>query len=112
MAEQKKNGTATAERKSCCATQRHTERGEQEKKELLTRLRRVEGQIRGIERMVEEDIYCPDILTQVSAATCALNSFNKVLLAGHIRGCVVQDIENGHEETIDELCSLLQKLMR
>lgn len=103
---------------SCCACeengsgQKHTVRTEKEKKELMTRLRKVEGQIRGIERMVEEDLYCPDILVQVSAATNALNSFNKVLLACHIRGCVTNDIRNGRDETIDELCALLQKLMK
>ncbi len=91
---------------------RHTLRSEKDKKDLLVRLRRVEGQIRGIERMVEEDMYCPDILVQVSAATSALNSFNKVLLACHIRGCVKNDIESGRDETIDELCALLQKLMK
>ena len=83
-----------------------------EQKALLTRLKRVEGQIRGIEKMVENDAYCPDILIQVSAATSALNSFNKVLLGCHIRGCVVHDIQEGKDETIDELCEVLQKLMK
>lgn len=91
---------------------RHVKRTPQQQKELLTRLRRVEGQIRGIEKMVESDAYCPDILIQVSAATSALNSFNKKLLDCHIRGCVATDIRNGNEETIDELCNILQKLMK
>ncbi|MCD7810038.1 MAG: metal-sensing transcriptional repressor [Erysipelotrichaceae bacterium] len=91
---------------------RHKKRSEEEQKALLTRLKKVEGQIRGIERMVENDIYCPDILIQVSAATAALNSFNKVLLNCHIRNCVVEDIKAGNEETIDELCNVLQKLMK
>ena len=91
---------------------RHKERTEEEKKALLSRLRRVEGQIRGIEKMVESGAYCPDILVQVSAATCALNSFNKELLACHIRGCVAEDIRSGNEETVDELCRVLQKLMK
>ena len=79
---------------------------------MLTRLKRVEGQIRGIEKMVVNNAYCPDILIQVSAATSALNSFNKVLLGCHIRGCVANDIRQGNDETIDELCSVLQKLMK
>ena len=91
---------------------RHKARTEEEKKALLSRLRRVEGQIRGIEKMVENGAYCPDILVQVSAATCALNSFNKELLASHIRGCVAEDIRSGTEETVDELCRVLQKLMK
>ena len=74
----------------------HKERSEKEQKELLTRLRRIEGQIRGIEKMVENDAYCPDILIQVSAVTNALNSFNKELLACHIRSCVSEDIKSGN----------------
>ena len=94
----------------CC--ERHKKRSPEEEKKLLTRLRKVEGQIRGIEKMVENDAYCPDILVQVSAATSALNSFSKELLASHIRSCVVHDIKEDKEETIDELCRLLQKLMK
>jgi len=100
-----------AEEPSCCGG-RHKKRSAEEQKALLTRLRKVEGQIRGIEKMVENDMYCPDILMQVSAATSALNSFNKVLLACHIRGCVAEDIREGKDETIDELCGVLQKLMK
>ncbi len=90
----------------------HKKRTEKEQQDLITRLRRIEGQIRGIEKMVENDAYCPDILVQVSAATSALNSFNKVLLACHIKGCVSEDIKAGNEETVDELVAVLQKLMK
>ena len=78
----------------------------------MNRLNRIEGQIRGIKRMVEEDCYCPDILIQVSAATSALNSFNKVLLANHIKNCVAEDIRDGKDEVVDELVQTLQKLMK
>ncbi len=91
---------------------KHKKRSAEEQKALLTRLRKIEGQIRGIERMVEEDSYCPDILIQVSAATSALNSFNKVLLSCHIHSCVVEDIRDGKDEVVDELCNVLQKLMK
>lgn len=91
---------------------RHVARSEEDKKNLLTRLRRAEGQIRGIEKMVENDAYCPDILVQVSAVTSALNSFNKVLLGCHIKGCVAEDIREGKDESVDELVALLQKLMK
>ena len=87
-------------------------RSEKEYRDLLNRLSRVEGQIRGIKRMVEEDAYCTDILIQVSAANAALNSFNKVLLAEHIRTCVAEDIRCGREGTVDELVATLQKLMK
>lgn len=97
---------------SCCCGTRHKKRTEAEQKALLTRLRRIEGQIRGLEKMVENDAYCPDILVQSSAATSALNSFNKVLLGCHIRSCVAEDIRSGKDETVDELCELLQRLMK
>ena len=88
------------------------ERSDKEFKDLIHRLNRIEGQVRGIKRMVEDDAYCTDILIQVSAVNSALNSFNKVLLANHIRTCVADDIRAGHEETIDELVATLQKLMK
>lgn len=91
---------------------RHKERSEEEKKKMLARLSRIEGQIRGIRKMVENDLYCPDILIQVSAATSALNSFNKVLLAEHVRSCVADDIRAGKDETVDELVNVLEKLMK
>ena len=85
---------------------------EKEYKDMINRLSRIEGQVRGVKRMVEEDAYCPDILIQVSAINAALNSFNKVLLANHIRTCVAEDIRKGKDETIDELVVTLQKLMK
>ena len=83
-----------------------------EYKELINRLSRIEGQVRGVKGMVENEAYCIDILTQVAAISAALNSFNKVLLGNHIRTCVAEDIRNGNDEVIDELVSALQKLMR
>ena len=83
-----------------------------EYKDLIHRLNRIEGQIRGIRNMVEQDAYCPDILIQVAAANAALNSFNKVLLGNHLRTCVANDIREGHDETIDELLKVLQRLMK
>ena len=98
------------EKKECCHKKK--ERTEKEYKDLLNRLSRIEGQVRGIKRMVEEDTYCTDILIQVSAVNAALNSFNKALLANHIRTCVAEDIRAGKEETIDELVATLEKLMK
>lgn len=100
------------EENSCCHCNRKKKRTEKEYKDLVNRLSRVEGQIRGIKRMLDEDCYCPDIMVQVAAANAALNSFNKVLLAEHIRTCVADDIKEGRDETIDELLDTLQKLMR
>ena len=95
---------------TCC--HKTKKRSQEEHTRLVNRLSRVEGQIRGIKKMVEEDAYCIDILIQVAAANAALNSFNKELLAEHIRTCVADDIKNGREETIEELVATLQKLMK
>ncbi|MCI8559832.1 MAG: metal-sensing transcriptional repressor [Dorea sp.] len=97
--------------KDCCGG-KTKERTEKEYRDLINRLSRIEGQVRGVKRMVEENVYCTDILIQVSAINAALNSFNKVLLADHIRTCVTEDIRQGKEETIDELVLTLQKLMK
>ncbi len=97
---------------ACCHGHKTKERSEKEYKDLVNRLSRIEGQVRGIRKMVETDCYCTDILMQVSAVSAALNSFNKVLLANHIRTCVAEDIRDGRDETIDELVATLQKLMR
>ena len=78
----------------------------------MNRLKRIEGQVRGIENMLEKDAYCTDVLIQVSAVTSALNSFNKVLLAIHVKTCVADNIRQGNDEVIDELVTLLQKLMK
>lgn len=96
----------------CHGIHDHKYRGAEERKSLINRLKRAEGQIRGIEKMVEEDAYCPDILIQVQAVTSALNSFNRELLSAHIRGCVADDIRGGNDEVIDELVKVTQKLMK
>lgn len=101
----------TEENKTCCC-QKHKSRQDKEKKDLLNRLKRIEGQVRGIENMVENDIYCTDILIQVSAITSALNSFNKVLLENHIKTCVADNIRQGNDEVISELVTTMQKLMK
>lgn len=97
----------------CCSEcERKKNRDEKEYKDLVNRLSRIEGQVRGIRGMVENDAYCVDIITQVAAVTAALNSFNKVLLANHIRSCVAEDIRQGNGQVIDELVATLQKLMK
>jgi DNA-binding FrmR family transcriptional regulator len=99
------------ETKKCCC-EKHTMRSDEEYKKLINRLNRIEGQIRGIKGMLERDAYCTDILVQSAAVNAAVNSFNKELLASHIRSCVVRDIREGNDEVIDELVTTLQKLMK
>lgn len=98
-----------AEEPDCCK-KKHRE--DKEYRDLINRLKRIEGQVRGIRGMVEEERYCVEILTQVSAVQSALNSFNKVLLSSHIKSCVVQDIKDGKEEAVDELCATIQRIMK
>ncbi|MBP3578155.1 MAG: metal-sensing transcriptional repressor [Lachnospiraceae bacterium] len=98
--------------KECCCCSRKKERSEKEYKDLVSRLNRIEGQIRGIKGMLEKDAYCTDVLVQVEAAKAAMNSFTKVLLTNHIKSCVIEDIKAGKEETVDELVATLQKLMK
>ena len=98
--------------KTICTCHKTKERSEDEMKQLIHRLNRIEGQIRGIRGMVEKDVYCVDILMQVTAANAALNAFTRELLGSHIKTCVLQDIQNGKIETIDELLAILQKLMK
>ena len=102
----------TQEKKVCPCCTKHTMRSEEERKKLINRLKRVEGQIRGIIGMLENDAYCNDILIQSAAVNAAVNAFNKELLASHIRNCVARDIRRGKDETIDELVATLQKLMK
>ena len=98
------------EPKRCSCCEKHTLRAQEEKKKLLNRLRRIEGQVRGLQAMVEADAYCNDVLTQSAAVNAAINAFNRELLAEHLRTCVTRDLKNGHE--VEELAATLQKLMK
>lgn len=104
--------TENASECTCCHNHKTKERSDKEYRDMINRLSRIEGQVRGIKKMVESNAYCTDILVQVSAVNAALNSFNKVLLANHIKSCVTTDIKEGKEQTVDELVDVLQKLMR
>lgn len=100
------------EKRSCGCCGRSTIRTEDERKKLIHRLNRIEGQIRGIRGMIENNAYCTDVLVQSAAVNSAVNSFNKELIASHIRGCVARDIRDGKDDVIDELVLTLQKLMK
>lgn len=95
---------------NCCC--RKTVRQEEERKKLINRLSRIEGQIRGIRTMVENDAYCNDILTQSAAVNAAVNAFNRELIGSHLKGCVARDLAAGDDSVIDELLNTLQKLMK
>jgi len=95
---------------NCCC--KKTNRDPDEVRKLINRLSRMEGQIRGIRNMLENDAYCNDILIQSAAVTAAMNAFNRELIASHMRTCVARDLREGHDEVIDELVTTLQKLMK
>jgi len=113
MIEEVKDMTGKTAEAACpaCAS-RIKVRGEKEYKDLMNRLKRIEGQVRGVQSMLENDAYCPDIMVQVSAINAALNSFNKELMANHIKSCVAEDVRNGSDEKMNELVAVLQKLMK
>ena len=100
------------EEKKVCCCRKTTKRSQDQKKALLNRLRRIEGQVRGIQTMLEQDAYCNDVLIQSAAVNAAMNAFNRELLASHIRSCVVRDIRAGQDQVIDELVETLQKMMK
>ena len=103
------------EQKECChckECRKTKERSPEEYRALLNRIKRIQGQLRGIEGMLENNAYCTDILVQVAAANAALNAFNRELLASHIKSCVAQNIREGNDVVIDELVNTLQKLMK
>ncbi len=95
-----------------CTSGKKTRRDDGEKKKLMNRLVRIEGQIKGLEKMLEEDRYCRDILIQSSAVTSAVNAFTKEILANHIRNCVTANVRAGDEEIVEEMLDMLQKLMK
>ena len=103
---------APAEETAAGCPCRHKHREATEYDALIRRLNRIEGQVRGVRGMVEKEAYCTDILTQVSAIQSALNAFSRELLSNHIHSCVVQDIQNGHLEVVDDLLVTIQKLMK
>ena len=108
----RKEDVMMSDKEVCGCCSKTTERSEEERRKLINRLSRIEGQVRGIRGMVEKDAYCADILIQSAAVNAAVNAFNKELLASHIRGCVARDIREGKDEVIDELVATLQKLMK
>ena len=108
-----KKEDATVQESCCCQCSHKTkERSEKEYRDLMNRLKRIEGQVRGIQGMLEKDAYCTDILVQVAAVNAALNSFNRVLLTNHLHTCVAENVRAGNDEVLDELAGVLQKLMK
>ncbi len=101
-----------AEQAGCPACARKTERSEEQKKKLLNRLSRLEGQVRGVRKMIENDAYCNDVLIQSAAIGAAVDAFSREVLRAHLHSCVIRDIREGRDEVADELMETLERLMR
>lgn len=114
MGTESENMAHLTENESCClpGSSRKSHHSEKVKKNLVTRLNRIEGQIRGIKGMIERDTYCDDVITQISATQSALNSVANILLEGHFKGCVVDRLSEGDTEVLDEFLITIQKLMK
>ncbi|MBQ5335158.1 MAG: metal-sensing transcriptional repressor [Oscillospiraceae bacterium] len=97
---------------NCSCGERHTLRGEEERKSLMNRLKRIEGQVRGLQNMLERDAYCADILTQTAAVSAALSAFSRELLSKHLHTCVLRDVRAGDDSAMDELAELVGRLMK
>lgn len=82
------------------------------KKILLNRLSKVEGQIRGIKKMIASDVYCDNILNQITSVNSALNGVKKALLEAHIKSCVTHQIRRGEDEVVDELMKTIGRMLR
>ena len=108
----KEQRTKEAGNRCCYCMEKHTLRSQEQKKALINRLRRIEGQVRGVQQMLENDAYCNDILVQSAAISAAMNAFNREILAAHIHSCVVRDIREGHDDVVDERVSTIQNLMK
>ncbi|PAE26177.1 MULTISPECIES: metal-sensitive transcriptional regulator [Bacillaceae] len=114
MVSETKNNPMLLEEENCCAngTDRKSHHSDKVKNNLVTRLNRIEGQIRGIKGLIEKDTYCDDVITQISATQSALNSVAKILLEGHLKGCVADRLQEGDTEVLDEVLVTIQKLMK
>jgi len=93
-------------------SERKSHHSDKTKQNLVSRLNRVEGQIRGIKGLIEKDTYCDDVITQIAATQAALNSVAKVLLEGHMKSCVLERIQEGDHEVVDELLTTIQRLIK
>ncbi|KON88530.1 CsoR family transcriptional regulator [Sporosarcina globispora] len=109
-----KTSALLIEEESCCAqeSERRSHHSDKVKNNLVARLNRIEGQIRGIKGLIERDTYCDDVITQISATQSALNSVAKILLEGHLKGCVVDRLQQGDLDVLDEVLVTVHKLMK
>lgn len=97
---------------TCCEGERKSHHSDKMKNNLIKRLNRIEGQVRGVKGLIEKDTYCDDVLNQIASIQAALNGVSKLLLEGHMRSCVIERIQEGDHDVIDELLATMKKLMK
>ncbi len=114
MSSNLENNINTEENDTCCSTEseRKSHHSEKTKQNLVTRLNRIEGQVRGIKGLIDKDTYCDDVITQIAATQAAINSVAKLLLEGHMKSCVLERIQEGDTDVLDEVLITIQKLMK
>ncbi|MBW6513253.1 MAG: metal-sensitive transcriptional regulator [Candidatus Syntrophosphaera sp.] len=98
--------------KTCCPDTRKAHHGAELKKKLANRLKRIEGQVRGIQKMIQDDVYCDDVLTQISAVRSALGSVSQELFEAHLNSCIVDQIRSGSPNILDELKQTIAKMAK
>ncbi|TBL69075.1 metal-sensitive transcriptional regulator [Paenibacillus thalictri] len=112
MEELTQDASQTPTQDLCCTNGRRSHHSEKTKNNLINRLNRIEGQVRGLKGLIEKDTYCDDVLNQISSVQSALNGVGKLLLEHHMKSCVIERIQDGEKEVIDELLVTINKLMK
>lgn len=102
----------TKTHESCGTDGRKSHHSDKTKNNLISRLNRIEGQVRGLKGLIEKDTYCDDVLNQISSVQSALNGVGKLLLEHHMKSCVIERIQEGENEVLDELLITINKLMK
>ncbi|PKN78722.1 MAG: CsoR family transcriptional regulator [Candidatus Cloacimonetes bacterium HGW-Cloacimonetes-1] len=96
----------------CCNSDRHAKHSEELKAKMINRINRIEGQVRGVKKMLEQNVYCDDIITQISAAKSALNSLSQVLFEAHLNSCIVEQIRSESPDIMEELQQTIRKMLK
>lgn len=112
MVSEEENNFTPKETSYSISTERKSHHSDKVKNNLVSRLNRIEGQVRGIKGLIEKDTYCDDVITQISATQSALNSVAKILLEGHLKHCVLERVQEGDIDVLDEVLVTIQKLMK
>ncbi len=98
--------------KECCYSERKAHHPADFKKKLINRLNRIEGQVRGVRKMIDQDVYCDDVITQITAIRSALSGLSKELFEAHLSSCILEQIQSGSDEIMEELKLTVRRLLK